>query len=186
MNPRPSPWQGDALPLSYSRTIFSLHDSKPTQAFLSSLTCLERLRVSIMPAHPGNAIQGFPGRFLGLSVGAILALMSTVSRFLSIAGYIVGAARELARYALGFCWALLLQKVLLAARVLAAESQLAVELNRSGGSKRRRHQFTPACRLLWVVLSKLVESWEAGPPWPLCASPAIRRLRPTPLNARGS
>jgi len=74
--------------------------------------------------------------------------MSTVSSFLFTAGYVLAAVWELARYALCFCWALALPKALLAARVLAAESQLAVELNRSGGSKRRRRQFTPAFRLL--------------------------------------
>ena len=86
--------------------------------------------------------------------------MGTVSSFLFTAGYVLGAVRELTRYALGFCWALLLPKAMLAARVLAAESQLAVELNRSGGSRRRRRQFTPAFRFLWVILSKLVQGWE--------------------------
>ena len=86
--------------------------------------------------------------------------MSTVSSFLFTAGYVLGAVRELARYAFRFCWALVLPKAQLAARVLAAESQLAVELNRSGGSKRRGRQFTPAFRLLWVALSKVLDSWE--------------------------
>jgi hypothetical protein len=72
----------------------------------------------------------------------------------------LGAIWELARYALRFGWALLLPKAFLAARVLAAESQLAVELDRSGASRRRSHQFTPAFRLLWVAVSKLVEGWE--------------------------
>jgi len=86
--------------------------------------------------------------------------MSTVSSLLVTAGYVLDAVRELVRYALRFCWALLLPRALLAARVLAAESQLAVALNRSGGSKRRRRQFTPAFRMLWVMLSKLLEGWE--------------------------
>ncbi|MCJ7749845.1 MAG: hypothetical protein MUQ65_01935, partial [Armatimonadetes bacterium] len=64
------------------------------------------------------------------------------------AEYVLGAIWELARYALRFGWALLLPKSVLAARVLAAESRLAIELNRSGGSKRRRRQFTPAFGLL--------------------------------------
>jgi len=85
--------------------------------------------------------------------------MSAYSFLLTI-GCILGAVWELFRYALGFCWALVLPKALLAARVLAAESQLAVELNGSGGSRRRRHQFTPAFRLLWVALSKLLDGWE--------------------------
>ena len=73
--------------------------------------------------------------------------MNTVSSFLFTAGYVVAAFRELARYALRFGWALLLPKVVLAARVLAAESQLAVALNRPSGKKPRR-QFTPAFRIL--------------------------------------
>jgi transposase InsO family protein len=86
--------------------------------------------------------------------------MSTVPSFLFTVGYVLGAIWELARYALGFCWALLLPKAMLAARLLAAESQLAVELSRHSGGKKRRRRFTPAFRMLWVVLSKLVEGWE--------------------------
>ena len=54
---------------------------------------------------------------------------------------------------------MVLPKARLAARVLAAESQLAIELKRGGG-KRHRCQFTPAFRLLWVALSKLLDGWE--------------------------
>ena len=86
--------------------------------------------------------------------------MSTVSSFLFTAGHILGAVRELARYVLRFIWAMLLPKAQLAARVLAAESQLAVALNRDNRSRRRRHQFTPAFRLLWVALFKLLDGWE--------------------------
>ena len=86
--------------------------------------------------------------------------MSTASSFLFTVGYVRGALWELAHYALGFCWALLLPKALLAARVLATESPLAVELNRPGGGKKGRRQFTPAFRILWVVLSKLLDGWE--------------------------
>ena len=80
--------------------------------------------------------------------------------FLLTVGCILGAVWGLARYALRFVWALLLPKIVLAARVLAAESQLAVELNRPGGGKKRRRQFTPAFRMLWVMLSKLLQGWE--------------------------
>jgi putative transposase len=55
---------------------------------------------------------------------------------------------------------MLLPKARLAGRVVALESQLAIELNGSGRGKRRRRQFTPAFRLLWVALSKLLEGWE--------------------------
>ena len=87
--------------------------------------------------------------------------MGVISSFLFTAGVILRALWELACYAFRFGWAMVLPKARLAARVLAAESQLAIELNRSGGSKRRRRQFTPAFRLLWVALSKLVDGWEA-------------------------
>jgi hypothetical protein len=86
--------------------------------------------------------------------------MSTVGTFLFNLRCVLTAVCEPTRYALRLFWALLLPKALLAARVLAAESQLAVELNRSGGNRRRRRQFTPAFRILWVVLSKLVDGWE--------------------------
>ncbi len=86
--------------------------------------------------------------------------MNTLSTFFFSAGCILGALWETACYALTLAWALLLPKVVLAARVLAAESQLAFELNRSGRGKRRRRQFSPAFRLLWVALSKVLEGWE--------------------------
>jgi hypothetical protein len=85
--------------------------------------------------------------------------MSTVSTFVFTTGCILRALCELARYALRFGWALLLPKARLAARVLAAESQLAMELNRSGG-RRHRRQFTAAFRLLWFALSTLLGGWE--------------------------
>ena len=85
--------------------------------------------------------------------------MSTVSSFYFTARCILRALCELARYALRFGWVMVLPKARLAARVLAAESQLAIELNRGGG-KRHRCQFTPAFRLLWVALSKLLDGWE--------------------------
>jgi hypothetical protein len=92
----------------------------------------------------------------------ILPLTSAYAySFLLTIGCVLGAVWELFRYALRFGRALLLPKIVLAARVLAAESQLAVELNRSGGSKRRRRQFTAAFRTLWVMLSKLLEGWGA-------------------------
>ena len=80
-----------------------------------------------------------------------------MSSFLFTARSVLGAVWELACYARRFCGAMLLPKALLTARVVAAESQLAVELN---AGKRRRRQFTAAFRLLWVALSKLVEGWE--------------------------
>jgi len=84
--------------------------------------------------------------------------MSVISSFVSTAGVILKALLELVGYGLRFVFMMVLPKARLAGRVLAAESQLAIELNRSGGQKRRR--FPPAFRLLWVALSKLLEGWE--------------------------
>jgi putative transposase len=86
--------------------------------------------------------------------------MSTILRFVLSAGHVLGSLWELARYALRFCWALLLPKALLASRLVALESQLAVELSRADACRKRRRQFSPAFRMLWVVLSKLVDGWE--------------------------
>jgi len=85
--------------------------------------------------------------------------MSTVSSLLVTAGVIGGALWDLTRFAFRFGWAMKPPKARLAGRVMAAESQLAIELNRSGGRKHRR-QFTAAFRLLWVALSKLLDGWE--------------------------
>ena len=58
------------------------------------------------------------------------------------AGHVLGSVWGLARYGLRFNWALLLPKALLVARVMAAESQLAVELSGSDGGRKRRLQFS--------------------------------------------
>jgi hypothetical protein len=67
---------------------------------------------------------------------------------------------QLLRYALSFCWALLLPRAVTAAQLVAFQSQLAVELNRSCAPRKRHHKFSPAFRILWVVLSKFLDGWE--------------------------
>ena len=57
--------------------------------------------------------------------------MSTVSSFLFTVGYVLGAVWELARYSFRFALALL-PRAVLAARLLATESQLAVAVNHAG------------------------------------------------------
>jgi hypothetical protein len=64
--------------------------------------------------------------------------MSPITTFLLSVGCVLGAVRELARYALRLRWALLLPKAMLAARLVAAESRLAAELNRSDGCPARK------------------------------------------------
>ena len=67
---------------------------------------------------------------------------------------------QLAGYGLRFLWALFCPQALLAARLLAAESQLAVCKSRIDQKKAPRPRFTAGFRLLWVVLSKLLDTWE--------------------------
>jgi len=72
----------------------------------------------------------------------------------------IGVLLQLLRYARTFCWALLLPRAVVAAQLLAFQSQLAVELNRSSAPRKRHHSFSPAFRILWVVLSKFLDGWE--------------------------
>ena len=67
---------------------------------------------------------------------------------------------EIIRYAVSFGRSLLTPKAVLAARLLAAESQLAVCAQRIEDKKAPRPRFSPAFRVLWVVLSKLFAGWE--------------------------
>ncbi|MCJ7821678.1 MAG: hypothetical protein MUQ26_01110 [Armatimonadetes bacterium] len=72
----------------------------------------------------------------------------------------LGVLLQLLRYALRFCWALLLARAVTAAQLLAIQSQLAAELNRASGQRKRHRHFSPAFRLLWVMLSKFLHGWE--------------------------
>jgi putative transposase len=72
----------------------------------------------------------------------------------------LGVLFQLIGYLLRFCWALVLPRAVTAAQLLAMQSQLAVELNRSSAPRKRHHKFSPAFRLLWVMLSKFLNGWE--------------------------
>ena len=69
-------------------------------------------------------------------------------------------ARQVLTYASIVLWALLCPKAVLAARLLAAESQLARCRERIRQEEDPPPRFTPAFRLLWVVLSKVLGGWE--------------------------
>ena len=73
---------------------------------------------------------------------------------------LVGGTPQLAGYGLRLLWAMFCPKALLAARLLAAESQVTVCKNRIDQKKAPRPRFTAGFRLLWVVLSKLLDSSE--------------------------
>ena len=68
---------------------------------------------------------------------------------------------QLLTYAHTFARALLQPKAVLAARLLAAESQLAVCQHRIQQKKDPRPRFTAGFRLLWVILSRFLENWQA-------------------------
>ena len=64
------------------------------------------------------------------------------------------------RYLLIFLKALLTPRTVLAARILAAESQLALCRERLSQKKDPRPRFTPAFRILWVLLPRLLHGWQ--------------------------
>ena len=68
--------------------------------------------------------------------------------------------RQLVGYAVTFAWALACPRAVLAARLLAVESLLTTCLERIQRKKDPRPRFTPAFRLLWVILSKVLDQWE--------------------------
>jgi len=92
-----------------------------------------------------------PGILVGMKV--TLSFLRSLCRCL-------GVLLQLLRYALRFCWALVLPRAVTAAQLLAIESQLAAELNRASGRRKRHHAFSPAFRILWVMLSKFLDGWE--------------------------
>lgn len=84
---------------------------------------------------------------------AVYHLRSNASRAISFLGGIFG-------YLAAFARALFLPKAKLAARLLAAESQLALCKQRIQLRKDPRPRFTPSFRLLWVILSKAWDQWR--------------------------
>ena len=68
--------------------------------------------------------------------------------------------RQLLGYAVTFVWALACPRAVLATRLLAVEGQLAACRERVRQKKDPRPRFTLAFRLLWIILSKLLDRWE--------------------------
>jgi putative transposase len=101
-----------------------------------------------------------PESYLSARRPGILVGMKVTLSFLRHPCRCLGVLLQLLRYALGFGWALLLPRAVTAAQLLAFQSQLAVELNRSSAPRKRHHKFSPAFRIVWVVLSKLLNEWE--------------------------
>ncbi len=67
---------------------------------------------------------------------------------------------EIFLYAATFLKAMVSPKAVLAARLLAVESQLTICRKQIRRKKDPRPHFTPAFRMLWVFLSKVIDGWE--------------------------
>jgi len=79
--------------------------------------------------------------FVSLRITGYPGDMQAVSSFLWHLCSCFGVLLQLLRYALSFCWALLLPRAVTAAQLVAVQSQFAVELNRSSGRRTRHSQF---------------------------------------------
>ncbi len=103
--------------------------------------------------------------------------MNTLENLLWNAGQVVRTMCQVLRYAFTFLLALLQPKTVLAARLLAAESQLAICKHRIQQKKDPRPRFTSAFRLLWTILSKSANAWQA---WTHLMQPAtVKRWHTT-------
>ena len=88
--------------------------------------------------------------------------MSVMQRLFRTLLRTISDLREGAGYIGTFLWAFLHSRATLAARVLAAESQLAVRKRRIEEKNQPKPRFTQAFRLLWVLLSKVWSSVASG------------------------
>ena len=86
--------------------------------------------------------------------------MNTIRNLLTNLRILLCCVRETLGYALAFLRAILCSRAVLATRLLAAESQLAVCKQRILEKKDSRPRFTASFRLLWVIISKSLDKWE--------------------------
>ena len=86
--------------------------------------------------------------------------MSAIGNLLTNVRRALAGAGEAVHYAVMFLWGIFCPKAVLAARLLAIESQLAACKQEIASKKRPRPRFTPSFRLLWIVLSKCLDGWE--------------------------
>ena len=86
--------------------------------------------------------------------------MSALFAFLNSGAAVGAAIGELLQYGWRFLKNLFLPKAVLAARVLAAESQLALCQERLESQGVRRHRFSDGFRWLWVLLASWWDDWQ--------------------------
>ena len=109
---------------------------------------------------PRRMLSEPPESYFSARRPGILVGMKVTLSFLRHLFSFLGVLLHLLRYLLSFCWALPLPRAVTAAQLLAFQSQLAAELNRSSAPRKRHRAFSPAFRILWVVLSKFLNGWE--------------------------
>lgn len=115
-----------------------VHPNNSVVFMLEGLTCF-----SVLGQNRYSSVMNIRQNLLWRTAGAVQAVW------------------QLFRYAFSFFLALMQPQAVLAARILAAESQLAVCKHRIHQKKDPRPRFTAAFRLLWVVLSKCLGSWQS-------------------------
>jgi len=86
--------------------------------------------------------------------------MNALSDIFRNCGNALSCAWQVLRYLGSFLYLLLLPKAVLAARILALQSQVAVCKHRIDAGKAPQPRFNQAFRILWVILSKLLDRWE--------------------------
>ena len=86
--------------------------------------------------------------------------MNIIRNLLTNLRSLLDCACELFRYGRVFLWAIFCPRAVLAARLLAAESQLAACKHQIASKKHPQPRFTVGFRLLWVLLSKSLDKWE--------------------------
>ena len=67
---------------------------------------------------------------------------------------------QLTSYSVVFAYAFVSSRAKTAATVVALRSQLAHRIDRVKQKKEPKPRFTPAFRVVWVVLSRFLDGWE--------------------------
>jgi transposase InsO family protein len=97
-------------------------------------------------------------RFVALE--RYFSAMHAISDIFRNCGNTLSCAWQVLRYFGSFLWLLLQPKAVLAANILALQSQLAACKHAIEAGKAPPPRFHQAFRILWVVLSKLLDKWE--------------------------
>ena len=126
-----------------------------------AIGCVQGTIGVVPPKNIVHLVQQRLMEFLSLSSRPrILRAMREIRCLFQIIFETISDLKQAAGYIYTFLSALLSSRATLAARVLAAESQLAACKRRIEGKDRPRPRFAPAFRLLSVLLSKAWDQWH--------------------------